>query len=366
MKKPVVFVIMPFDEDYLELYEELKNSFIDGYEFINAGDLDNQQNILRDIVVGIAKSDIIIADLTGLNPNVFYELGLAHAMNKKVIIITQSIEDLPFDIKSYRACEYSMKFYKIRKFKEDLKKHLDGAVDGSMEFGNPVSDFATDYLMNNVGKNNEDLNVKNDNQQNDIVIDEEKGFIDFFVDIQNNMNLISEELENVSEDMDDMSRSVNKTSKQYDVVKEKSGSVDASYTRKMCKKIATDIEKFADKFDGRICKVSDLWENVENDYLLLLDNPYIKDKDNIDSINSSKESLLGLIDSLEKNEQEVESLIYEVNRNKGIERKLNSAINKLSNGLEKFISMIETMKSTINRIEIKSDTIIEIIKGQQI
>ena len=107
MSKHIVFVIMPFGEDFLALYDNLKNRFRDDFEFTNSGDLDNQQNILHDIVEGIAQADVVIADLTGLNANVFYEFGLAHTMNKKVVIITQDLSELPFDIKSYRANEYS-------------------------------------------------------------------------------------------------------------------------------------------------------------------------------------------------------------------------------------------------------------------
>ena len=111
MEKPIVFVIMPFKENFHALYTELEKVFGNEYKFTNAGDLDNQTNILRDIVMGIANADVVIADLTGSNANVFYELGLAHTMNKKVIIITQSLGELPFDIISYRAIEYSMLFY---------------------------------------------------------------------------------------------------------------------------------------------------------------------------------------------------------------------------------------------------------------
>ena len=81
--KPVVFVITPFDEDFLALYDVLKERYTDSYILTNAGDLDNQQSILKDIVIGIESADVIIADLTGLNSNVFYELGIAHTMNKK-------------------------------------------------------------------------------------------------------------------------------------------------------------------------------------------------------------------------------------------------------------------------------------------
>ena len=139
--KPKVFVITPFNEDFLALYDELKKIFGEDFDFTNAGDLDNQQNILQDIVEGIYQADVIIADLTGLNANVFYELGLAHAMNKKAIIITQDLGELPFDIKSYRANEYSLQFNKLPKLIEELKKLLVGAIDNSVKYGNPISDY---------------------------------------------------------------------------------------------------------------------------------------------------------------------------------------------------------------------------------
>ena len=112
---PYVFVLMPFDEDFNDIYElfvkaEMKRA---GFSVDRADDIESQQNILRDILERIDKSDLIVADLTNSNPNVFYELGLAHALKKPVILITQSVDDVPFDLKSYRLLEYSTHFSKI-------------------------------------------------------------------------------------------------------------------------------------------------------------------------------------------------------------------------------------------------------------
>lgn len=57
----------------------IKNHFEDEFEFSHAGDEDNQQNILADIIPPIYSADIVLADLTGLNANVMYELGIAHS-----------------------------------------------------------------------------------------------------------------------------------------------------------------------------------------------------------------------------------------------------------------------------------------------
>ncbi len=76
MSKSNVFMIMPFEDAFFEAYEMLKERFADNFEFCHAGDdVNTQQNVLKDIVQMICNADVIIADLTNLNSNVFYELG---------------------------------------------------------------------------------------------------------------------------------------------------------------------------------------------------------------------------------------------------------------------------------------------------
>lgn len=140
---PRAFVIMPFSPEFTQIY----NLFITetltelGYEVLRADDLDNSQNILADIIQGIQKNELIVADLTGSNPNVYYELGIAHALQKNVILLTQDIGDLPFDLRSYRVIPYSTDFIKIREARNQLAKLAAGALSGEVIFGNPVSDF---------------------------------------------------------------------------------------------------------------------------------------------------------------------------------------------------------------------------------
>ena len=71
-----------------------------------ADDIWDHHAIIQDVVDLIDKSSIVICDCTNRNPNVFYEIGVAHALGKEVILITQSGEDVPFDLAHIRHIRY--------------------------------------------------------------------------------------------------------------------------------------------------------------------------------------------------------------------------------------------------------------------
>jgi hypothetical protein len=106
--KPFVFVLMPFHKDFQDVYElgikaacELAGAHcerVDEQHFLGS--------MLDRVYNQIAKADIIVADMTGQNPNVFYEVGYAHALNKQVILATQKPDDIPFDVKHYPHIVY--------------------------------------------------------------------------------------------------------------------------------------------------------------------------------------------------------------------------------------------------------------------
>jgi hypothetical protein len=74
------------------------------------------------------KTSFLIADLTGRNANVFYELGLAHALKKDVILITQKIEDVPFDLRHYRCIVYDNTIRGASKLESGLRGTLEDII----------------------------------------------------------------------------------------------------------------------------------------------------------------------------------------------------------------------------------------------
>ena len=107
--KPFAFVLMPFEAKFDDVYrlaiqaaaEELGMiaTRVDEHVF-------HKESILERIYNQIDAADFIIADMTGKNPNVFYEVGYAHAKDKLCILLTQSVDDIPFDLRLRRHIFY--------------------------------------------------------------------------------------------------------------------------------------------------------------------------------------------------------------------------------------------------------------------
>ena len=358
-KKPMVFVITPFNEDFLALFEEFKKDFGETFDFTNAGDLDNQQNILRDIVEGIANSDVIIADLTGLNANVFYELGLAHAMNKKVIIITQDIGELPFDIKSYRANQYSMQFNKLPLLIDELKKLLSGAMDGSIKYGNPVADYAPEFRLTEEAKP-ECVTMSHESASDDKgeESNNDNGFLDYISYIQQHSEKMNDELNSMISETSDMGQSVANATEDMNRVKCKSGNVDVSYVRNICRKLSKPINHYAESLKGHVENISENWDVIENSYLSLLDNKFVNPSQNKGELDNSKSSLKDLQKSINFTDDKIDKFIVSLQGNIGIERNLTKAINILILELQKYLTTTSTIYSSIDRISSKIDIIV--------
>jgi hypothetical protein len=121
--KSFIFVLMPFDEKFDDAYKlGIKPACQAAGAYCERVDEQIfQESILERIYNQIAKADLIVSDMTDRNPNVFYETGYAHALGKKVILLTQRAEDIPFDLKHYPHIIYSGK---ITKLKDDLERQV--------------------------------------------------------------------------------------------------------------------------------------------------------------------------------------------------------------------------------------------------
>ncbi len=103
----LISMMMPFSGAFTRVYQTVRTALeAEGYECKRADDFWLHPHIVQDIIELICTSRIVICDLSDKNPNVFYETGIAHTLGKDVILITQSMNDVPFDLRSLRCITY--------------------------------------------------------------------------------------------------------------------------------------------------------------------------------------------------------------------------------------------------------------------
>jgi hypothetical protein len=121
------FVVMPFDEAFDPVYEALGAELQSKELAVTCRRADRAAGggvVMEDVLRELARAEIVIADLTGRNANVFYELGIAHATRpaESVLLITQSPADVPFDVQPYRYIEYAPDADGLRRLRAEVAR----------------------------------------------------------------------------------------------------------------------------------------------------------------------------------------------------------------------------------------------------
>ncbi|UYO45316.1 hypothetical protein KQX63_04625 [Rhodopseudomonas palustris] len=109
IEKNRCFVLMPFGPQFDGIYGEIKKRLIASDYICNRADeLSGSVPIIGNILREILRAHFIIADLTGQNPNVFYELGIAHSFKDahNIVLVSQSVGDIPFDVRHLSTIIY--------------------------------------------------------------------------------------------------------------------------------------------------------------------------------------------------------------------------------------------------------------------
>ncbi|MCY4122604.1 MAG: hypothetical protein OXG72_16975 [Acidobacteria bacterium] len=131
--RPRAFVVMQFTEPFDSLYAEVIRPVCEELQFeaYRADDVFRPGLILQDIVSGLVESDVIIAEITPTNANVFYELGYAHARNTPTVLLARRNGALPFDISGHRVIFYDDSIRGKPEVEVALRKHLSGILRSS-------------------------------------------------------------------------------------------------------------------------------------------------------------------------------------------------------------------------------------------
>ena len=134
----LVFVLMPFTEDLTNIYQSIIKPTIEAPEFTlvckRADDIKSNRAIIQDIWKSLCEARLVIADLTGFNANVLYELGIAHTLGKETILIYQRGADVkfPFDLAHIRRIEYENNALGGKQLEGQLAQTIRALIDNQV------------------------------------------------------------------------------------------------------------------------------------------------------------------------------------------------------------------------------------------
>lgn len=148
MAEKTCFLIAPLGDSRSEVRRRsdvLLENIVDpavrtfGYSLIRADRISVPGAITNQIVKLVRDADLVIADLSGMNPNVLYELGLRHAFNLPVIQMAERDERLPFDIAAARTIFYETSFQGVISARETLIQFIDSIETQQFHLDSPVA-----------------------------------------------------------------------------------------------------------------------------------------------------------------------------------------------------------------------------------
>lgn len=129
--KPKAFIVMQLGNEYEDIYRDVVKEVCKDYEVkpMRADEVAGPGLIIADIAREISSSQIVIADITPINPNVYLEVGYSIALKKPMILLAKKGTKLPFDVAGFRVLFYEDTIGGKSLLEEGLRKHLDAILN---------------------------------------------------------------------------------------------------------------------------------------------------------------------------------------------------------------------------------------------
>ena len=349
------FVLMPFNLEFDKIFNDLIKPALEevGYDVKRADSILNQQNILKDVVRGIAEADLVVADLTSVNPNVFYELGISHTMQKPTVLLTQSLEDVPFDLKSYRAVLYSIRFDEAPQLSQALKDIGEKAKSGNLGFGNPVTDFLPqmrEARLLTLTKANKAVIEAEREKEAKPEEEEEKGLWDFVVDGEKSLKDITECMKRMTEATQAIGEKMQHRAAEVRKIAQSAVPGTAARVHRIAAATASDIILYAKKLEEEQPKFHSAWESFDENTAGLLQTARIHDEKDKEAGLKFRSQVDDLRSAVRYALKGVQSYRESIANLKGISRDVNQASRRTARILDLLISDLEGAESYCTKV----------------
>lgn len=349
-KQPFAFVIMPFEPEFDRIYANLVVPALElaGYEVKRADNVIDQQNILKDIIHHIVRADLIVAELTSLNPNVLYELGIAHGLLKPTVLIVQKIEEVPFDLRPYRIITYSTHYAEVNKLQDQLRDIAQRHKEGSIIFGNPVSDFAPSVLKqpHEIIENH----PKREKEARATEIVEQPGILDFAVEGERSLQEITERTQRMNEMAISLAQKMTAHTAEIESIKRCGTPGTSARMHKVATAIASDMIKYAEDVEAELLGFHDAWERLVQNTTNLFSTVHIESAEDRDAMITLRSHMENFQKAISEALASVRLSRDPISKMKGVSRDLNRAVPRTTRAIDRIIEEFALGESYLSRM----------------
>ncbi|HLU08233.1 MAG TPA: hypothetical protein VK003_01085 [Oceanobacillus sp.] len=359
MAELFAFVIVPSRDEFIEFYTDVLLPALEsaGYQVQRAENVFDQQNSLKDAVLNIYRANIIVADLTIPNANVVYELGIAQGLMKPTILITQRMERVPFDLRSYRVLEYSLHYKRVEEFKAKLRDLAEQHKTGLIDYGNPVMDFIPNLVS---GTSAEKLLVdeievsQNGTAPHDQATPNEANkerpkILEFALEAVQAMDQINGGVKRVSETTADFTQQLNDQTANIKSIRARGVSGDPKELRDVLNATAEEMETYATNTESAIPTLRSSWERLLKSTTDLIAAVSIESSQDREAANLFAGQMQALQGTVNNGVSELARLKEAIVRTPNISKNLNRAIIRTEQAVNAVTLELATGQSYIQR-----------------
>lgn len=356
--KQKVFVITPLTDDHRRVVKALRDKLGLDYEVFTSENIPSFGNIMDDIIQGILSADVVIADVTGNNSNVMYELGIAHCYRRKVIMIThESRNNLAFDIRQYRVLKYSLTPDGLSQLAQEVREAILRARDDGVVFSNPVSDYLASFSVEHPSLRVPHIMLLPTAYALSPVANE-KGLLDYTADLEQNAETIQAQMKELVEDANKMSQEVMSCIQEAQLANTHGAPMTASFVCGQTKKIAKSIKTFSDSAATKNEQIRSAWSQAKDDFQQVCSSPTLLQYANATEVGKVILQKLPDFHQYEPRIQ-LQELKAGLRRLNGFQKDLTRASRALDTNLTEFISTYDLMVSDVNEIKAQAQRMVQ-------
>ncbi len=330
-----IFVAIPSGNTFEAIYAELIKKPLArlGFQVDRAADLSTANDIMRDIIRGIEDADVVLADLTDRNPNVFYEIGLAHARGRPVIMLTQDLEDIPFDLRQYRTIKYDTQFHRVGELEGKLVDVVAAVLRERKHAAGPYADVGVDTQ-------HPDLDAAQPGARQED--DSPKGILDYHVELEDAFLKAHPILTSVRDTMQEFHIRTTSLTDEMNREKRPDGTVDLRRVHALLRRAAKGFSRDTANLRAQRIEYEMAMRPVEDGLERLLSEILKGDDSGLGRIEDSAELLHPVRDSIVSARDGCTRLAETISHLPAVEREVNRSLRGLRDELLEFAGSLDS------------------------